>query len=690
MMRRTITLSLFLLLWVFSRSVSLAVDIDHLVSQLGGEDEVARSSARQSLARSGAEAVPKILPLIAHEDERVWRAASNTLADIAHEVSAPGREEERMAVTADLMTHLSPEQSDDVKRRVMRLLPLIVPEGFDVSPLATLLDDPEVRERARVCLEEIGTKEARAALCGALNSPDAEFVRAILNSLRELGSEDCTEKIGRLLRSEDPLISLSAARAFTTFPNPEVSNDRWRVVERATPETRLEAERMFLAYLESLGLRSEFTMNLYARAVEKFLFAPTRGAALIGLAQCGGVAAIDRLVEAASAEESGDLDAAAIAAFENLEGEGVPEALIAAYPEGSPSLRLKMLPLFGRSGRRELGMFVADRVGSEDSLVRQTALRALSGSGFLEPIVVAAQKASGEDKAEALDILLATARRYERAGDSNLAGEAFLRLHEFADSEATRRTGLEGVARNPTVASLDLVLEAVRSGALGEGTTPALVRLCRKMSESSDLEARRKTLSEIRGRANSTEAIRELLKLSASIGPDEKLAKSLGFVTDWSIVGPFPWDPQSGFTKANIGEPAIDLSASYELQGSELRWRNYSAGDPLATVNLGTAIGMRDKVCAYACAEIEVEEATKAEVRAGSDDGIKIWVNGAVVHENLVDRGSDLDQDRAPIHLKKGRNDILVRVTQGGGGWNFLLRLTRTDGFPLRFEQPSP
>jgi len=73
----------------------------------------------------------------------------------------------------------------------------------------------------------------------------------------------------------------------------------------------------------------------------------------------------------------------------------------------------------------------------------------------------------------------------------------------------------------------------------------------------------------------------------------------------------------------------------------------------------------------------------------GSDDGIKVWVNGDVIHENNIDRGTLLDQDQAPAKFRAGKNAILVQVTQNTGGWDFCVRLTRPDGAVLPFTPVS-
>ena len=55
---------------------------------------------------------------------------------------------------------------------------------------------------------------------------------------------------------------------------------------------------------------------------------------------------------------------------------------------------------------------------------------------------------------------------------------------------------------------------------------------------------------------------------------------------------------------------------------------------------------------------------------AGSDDAVKVWLNGQLVHNNPINRGADDFQDQFPVTLKKGINILLVAVYEGGGGWS--------------------
>jgi len=104
-------------------------------------------------------------------------------------------------------------------------------------------------------------------------------------------------------------------------------------------------------------------------------------------------------------------------------------------------------------------------------------------------------------------------------------------------------------------------------------------------------------------------------------------------------------------------------------------------------LNLIGSVGNVSTAACYAYAEVTLAEDADGMLLLGSDDGVKAWVNGDVVHENHVDRGLATDQDQANVALKAGTNRILIEVTQGGGGWAMCARLTDREGRPLKFEQ---
>jgi hypothetical protein len=86
---------------------------------------------------------------------------------------------------------------------------------------------------------------------------------------------------------------------------------------------------------------------------------------------------------------------------------------------------------------------------------------------------------------------------------------------------------------------------------------------------------------------------------------------------------------------------------------------------------------------AYLKTTVTAPQDMDAVLLLASDDGIKAWLNGEVVHANNIDLGAVADQDMVPVRLKAGANELLLKVTQGGGGWAACARLVSPEGQPI-------
>ena len=97
-------------------------------------------------------------------------------------------------------------------------------------------------------------------------------------------------------------------------------------------------------------------------------------------------------------------------------------------------------------------------------------------------------------------------------------------------------------------------------------------------------------------------------------------------------------------------------------------------GDINALVNqTGMEVGALDDITSYALIILKTKRA-QANVAMGvsSDDSVKVWLNGEVVHTKAVNRGRGPDnsfQDHLKIDLKKGNNLFMIKVSERGGGW---------------------
>jgi hypothetical protein len=64
----------------------------------------------------------------------------------------------------------------------------------------------------------------------------------------------------------------------------------------------------------------------------------------------------------------------------------------------------------------------------------------------------------------------------------------------------------------------------------------------------------------------------------------------------------------------------------------------------------------------------------------GSDDGIKVWLNGKLIHGNNASRGCTPGEDKIRTELDEGWNRLLLKVTQGGGEWSACARFRTPEG----------
>ncbi len=82
-----------------------------------------------------------------------------------------------------------------------------------------------------------------------------------------------------------------------------------------------------------------------------------------------------------------------------------------------------------------------------------------------------------------------------------------------------------------------------------------------------------------------------------------------------------------------------------------------------------------DNSATYLYREVESSVEQNAQLSLGSDDAIKLWVNGESVLDKFVARGVQPGQEKPEIHLRRGRNTLLMKITNGGGGYGFYFEL---------------
>ena len=149
-----------------------------------------------------------------------------------------------------------------------------------------------------------------------------------------------------------------------------------------------------------------------------------------------------------------------------------------------------------------------------------------------------------------------------------------------------------------------------------------------------------------------------------------------GPVWHWHILGPFDNKDDKGFDTVYPPEREINLNQSYIVaDGSTIQWKKVLSNDKDARwfpLDFNALIegGPYENVVAYAVTSIWSDrDRDDAIFWLASDDGVKVWVNGVLVHNHHVHRGLGGYGDRFEVHLKQGENIVLGKVTQREGDW---------------------
>ncbi len=142
--------------------------------------------------------------------------------------------------------------------------------------------------------------------------------------------------------------------------------------------------------------------------------------------------------------------------------------------------------------------------------------------------------------------------------------------------------------------------------------------------------------------------------------PDEAAQKQM-FARDWLLD--------------NGGEARIlpQVGMKAKISSRTMKWQPLESDTGVFfTANDGHPM---DYAITYAWTEFMVSEKQAAYLGIGSDEGVKVWLNGKPVHEHWICRGVCVDEDVVPVELQAGKNHLLLKVLNTTGPSGFTCRI---------------
>ena len=129
-------------------------------------------------------------------------------------------------------------------------------------------------------------------------------------------------------------------------------------------------------------------------------------------------------------------------------------------------------------------------------------------------------------------------------------------------------------------------------------------------------------------------------------------------------VGYFAW------TLAEINDDGYDNVNEIANKMGRAAIKNNAANLDDVIDSIKWPIGDVNDYSSYALITLESAIDQRVSMLVGSDDSIKVWLNGKVVHNNAIDRGSSGFDDIFLVNLVAGNNLLMVKVSERSGGWS--------------------
>lgn len=182
--------------------------------------------------------------------------------------------------------------------------------------------------------------------------------------------------------------------------------------------------------------------------------------------------------------------------------------------------------------------------------------------------------------------------------------------------------------------------------------------------------------------ARDPEQVKVIVEQLRKNGVTVDLPTHFGFITHWKVIGPFDNVGGKGFEAVYPPEKEQSFDKPVMGKNGEVSWKEITTNHDYGMVDLNQKIGKNMGAVGYAHTEFYSDRDRPAEIRLGSKNAWKVWLNGEYLFgRDEYHRGMRMDQYQMRCKLKEGRNEILVKCCQNeqtdswAQEWEFQLRV---------------
>jgi len=144
----------------------------------------------------------------------------------------------------------------------------------------------------------------------------------------------------------------------------------------------------------------------------------------------------------------------------------------------------------------------------------------------------------------------------------------------------------------------------------------------------------------------------------------------------WHFLGPIKMEGQPSSFLETVLPPESGYDPARTYGDESLRWVDKPEWTDGQIIRFET----KEPSVHYIHRTIEVEVSTSIMLSLGSNDAIKVWIDGQDRLANNVGRSVAADQEKLTLFLEEGTHDILIKISNHGGETGYYFRLVDDAG----------
>jgi HEAT repeat protein/type 1 glutamine amidotransferase len=499
--------------------------------------------------------------------------------------------------------------------------------------------DESVRIAALKALGKIGDETAVVFLAKVAANTSGSEKQAAQQSLYNIKGEKIDSAIVNNLSIDEPKVKVELIRA---MKDRGIKSDMAALIKctkDANPQVRVEAMRALKEVAGNNDIMDLIAVVVNAQNPSEREEAKTAAAAVI-------------------TEKSAEKSAAA--------------KIVVSQIDGNASIEIKgsLIELLGKVGDNNSIDAVTKFLSDENEQLRVSAVKALSewpnGKPAKYLLNIAKNGKTDKEKILALRGFIGLVGLDANKSEAEVA-ELFKEASVLSVNVAEKQKLLSEMTKIKSVSTLDLAANYLDDPQIKKETELAVMDIAKGVYESYPNQVR-KSLEKILAVSDSNDIKQQAQGIIGKLGEFED------YVTNWLYAGPYSQDGADGYQIFDIAfEPEKDTNFS--------KWQKLPVSGSVI-VDLEKLIGGRLNA-AYLIAHVNSTTEQAARFEIGSDDGIKVWLNGQQVHAVNAGRPVVRGQDKVAVTLKAGDNVIMLKVTNISGPWGACLRIRAQDGGKL-------